>query len=1278
MYNSTNNIQNKAQKQEELNRQKKYQMLEDFFYWYRGFTTDDPKLLYNFYVGFKKIHDRGIKVHPRIRGLMDDNPKYIGYIIECYIKKPKTYSTGQTMDNTKMFKSEGFGNSTNNRLICKTAKKNLYNTQIVNDHNPKFTEKTLRRLYPRQKKIEEREKQKLNCDDFNSFFERLIDCYYEKNKKDLSKANDPENLIEFWRNLEEKDKKDYKLDWEDGEKDLEDNIDLFFDDNQIIERLSNEFYRMSQFRTYHPTALHDNWEKIDEIKKYYLGLNKYNKDDLFKLLIDNYEKLKSEKKEKEEKKLEEDQKYLKDMEKQRRQKIIETKEEREKKYSQLAIPKDRYKTGRVMLRLKNKFKYDNIIKKMIYYEFKDNRPFKFAEEYAVRDEDEQEDIIFKHEFDKGKKDNFNQKQEKIKNQMLQTYKDYEQQELIERPKKDKIEKENRKLFYFIKKKVKDYYKKMEDRLEKNSIELISNYLNNMYKEMSKKHRNATRRLFKKTHYEVLKKAYKYQKLHIYYPQSLKYLFFQLLRRLGKDERGKLIFAKQDNLSFWGPSLSNNCKVHGNNCPLYCIHNTHNDMLIKQRQNNFKEIFENKKELTQEETFNLWKRPELLKEKEKVFMCFDDAKHCTFEPNLSNKEIGTKTKEELVDSRVNNMKWVGEMGVNLIQKFPIKYKEGICKRARILFADGRYEDTIKELQKAFDLDEVKGHFEPEYLEKIKKKRRLENENNEHDPNAIFKKEENKKKLEIIPDNYQKPKNAEICNEVYFMLKHIEEYHKRQKKNIKKLKEEIDIIEYNKRFANNKPVETKEINLDPKYSEKNPTFAYIKDKYFNFFKTIMCPLKEQCPFLEPRWPHSDKSASTPYGSACPYAHQISELKFGQEISEKIKCRKDLLKKMKKEEDPNIKVEWIPTGPLESCIGCGLIFDDKKRVHGAKHTSGAKGASNGICGFCQYKKRNGIEAENSKKATSKKNETILKKINYEGKPEEIDQDYMAKFGMLKKAIILYGFRRYTDAEKIMANLMEKINVEQKDIDEKYKNLDIKWRKKLEIQDEINPELLNYNIDQNVLNYFKVKIPLATVLVYCDKMRKGNKFSIYNRHTYLNRQIKEFNNLLNKTMSKYDTDVHHLRKQIEDLDLWIKNGKKLKNDQAPKSKKLTRKFTEKYKDHMCKNCEYVTKQKGNSCTKGFRECKDGAHNPNQLNISKPKIDKKLMINNMNNVIAQKKQSTSSTPWSYARQGFIQPGPRFNRSILNQYGKEYRRTKSAKRVKENDIKNQVIRYYEI
>ena len=440
--------------------------------------------------------------------------------------------------------------------------------------------------------------------------------------------------------------------------------------------------------------------------------------------------------------------------------------------------------------------------------------------------------------------------------------------------------------------------------------------------------------------------------------------------------------------------------------------------------------------------------------------------------------------------------------------------------------------------------------------------------------------------------------------------------------------------------------------------------------------MCPLKEQCPYLIPRWPHSDKKASESYGSSCPYAHQVSELKFGQEMREKIKLRKNLLSTLQNGQEPNIKYEWVPTGPIVSCIGCGMAFDDKKRVHTVVVSGGGgvqNGAAKGTCGFCQYNKRNNKEMEKNKRATTAKNQKLLEKINYEAKPEEIDQDYMAKFGKLKKAIILYSFRRYTDCDKIMDKLMESVMVEQAEMDKKFKSLDKKWRQKLEINEEINPEILNYNIDQNVLIYFNIKTPLATILVYCDKMRKGNKLSIYNRHTFLNTQIKIFNETIKKTMAKYDTDVHHLRKQIDDLNLWMTEGKKLKSKNTPKAKRITKKMEIKYKTHMCDS-----KKTGKSCDKGFRECNKGAHNPNQLNLIKPKKEKELMVNNMKNILEEKKQSKSNVPWSYAHQGYIQPGPRFNRSILNQYGKEVRRTKSAKRIEERDIQNQIIRAYEI
>ena len=101
------------------------------------------------------------------------------------------------------------------------------------------------------------------------------------------------------------------------------------------------------------------------------------------------------------------------MKKDRQNHIRETEEEREKLINELAQPKDKYKTGRVMLELKKQFKYDNVIKKMIKNEFKDNKLFKFPEEYAIRDEEEEKDTFFKHDLNRDINNNFTH-EEKIK------------------------------------------------------------------------------------------------------------------------------------------------------------------------------------------------------------------------------------------------------------------------------------------------------------------------------------------------------------------------------------------------------------------------------------------------------------------------------------------------------------------------------------------------------------------------------------------------------------------------------------------------------------------------------------------------------------------------------------------------------------------------------------------------------------------------------------------------------------------------------------------------
>jgi len=69
-------------------------------------------------------------------------------------------------------------------------------------------------------------------------------------------------------------------------------------------------------------------------------------------------------------------------------------------------------------------------------------------------------------------------------------------------------------------------------------------------------------------------------------------------------------------------------------------------MIKELRNiNFNTNFNlkgNKKKLIEKETLNLWKRPDVKKEKEKIFMCFEDAEHCTFEPKLT-KNINENIK-----------------------------------------------------------------------------------------------------------------------------------------------------------------------------------------------------------------------------------------------------------------------------------------------------------------------------------------------------------------------------------------------------------------------------------------------------------------------------------------------------------------------------------------------------------------------------------------------------------------------------------------------------------
>jgi ferritin len=89
--------------------------------------------------------------------------------------------------------------------------------------------------------------------------------------------------------------------------------------------------------------------------------------------------------------------------KERKEKLLQHLNEKntQTRLSELAKPKDKWKRLRILMDLKKKFRHDITLEKMIKEELKDNRVFKYPEEYDLYDD--QEDRLCKHMIDKEMK-----------------------------------------------------------------------------------------------------------------------------------------------------------------------------------------------------------------------------------------------------------------------------------------------------------------------------------------------------------------------------------------------------------------------------------------------------------------------------------------------------------------------------------------------------------------------------------------------------------------------------------------------------------------------------------------------------------------------------------------------------------------------------------------------------------------------------------------------------------------------------------------------------------
>ena len=177
-------------------------------------------------------------------------------------------------------------------------------------------------------------------------------------------------------------------------------------------------------------------------------------------------------------------------------------------------------------------------------------------------------------------------------------------------------------------------------------------------------------------------------------------------------------------------------------------------------------------------------------------------------------------------------------------------------------------------------------------------------------------------------------------------------------------------------------------------------------------------------------------------------------------------------------------------------------------------------GACNFCRYNMTNKQRLDKDRVLSKIENEKILERINYQSKkPEEWDKDYVVKFGLIKRSNVLFSFRRYTDAFNVIEKAKKLVLEENKLNEEKYKSLDEKWRKKLKIEIKIPREFLYFSeINQNIIEEYKVVCDISTVMMYVEKMQKGTNFTIANRHTFLNNQILLFHKIVEKKINEFD----------------------------------------------------------------------------------------------------------------------------------------------------------------
>lgn len=381
-----------------------------------------------------------------------------------------------------------------------------------------------------------------------------------------------------------------------------------------------------------------------------------------------------------------------------------------KPLDELALPKDKWKRGKKLLELKNKFPHDLVLQRMIKDEFKENRVFKYPEEYEIYDDEEEEKrklpkykVLDSYQRNEKEKDIEEKQKVMIEKFLFREDQREQQQKIIDRQKKEDTKRFNE----AMKREVENYIEEAKQRLNKKREKGQRETLAEIYRRLRAAHQEIVDERYPHPMYG-LKKGSRAEQLS--FPQQFKIDFYELFRKIKK--RGR---ANSTRPAYFVPGG---------------VSHTSYNAKIKLGEENEKK---REKQPPGVKT-RVWKRDDYLEAKREIMMLQDDADNCTFEPNAGSQNLHMKKilntypefQREEYDKEKGLKDFVDRLGDKFCHSNPEIFKGGILRAAQGHFNAGKFKDALSKLSEGFKFDSLKSEFEKGYLfrQMFKKKKFLD--------------------------------------------------------------------------------------------------------------------------------------------------------------------------------------------------------------------------------------------------------------------------------------------------------------------------------------------------------------------------------------------------------------------------------------------------------------------------------------------------------------------------------------------------------------------------